>query len=93
MSPPHSLLFAVPVVKATWEKDAEFLEFYSDVTDASIPTVNLGVANTERGGLSSFLLFYSNRVTSYEPLLSDSRALWEDICHLEAVPGRHCASD
>ncbi|XP_075887862.1 beta-1,3-glucosyltransferase isoform X2 [Nelusetta ayraudi] len=39
----------VPVVKATWEKDADFLEFYSDVTDASIPTVSLGVANTERG--------------------------------------------
>lgn len=49
--------FAVPVVKATWEKDAEFLEFYSDVTDASIPTVTLGVTNTERGdqGLSPFL--------------------------------------
>ncbi|XP_074529196.1 beta-1,3-glucosyltransferase [Halichoeres trimaculatus] len=39
----------VPVVKATWEKDAAFLEYYSDVTDASIPTVNLGVPNTERG--------------------------------------------
>uniref|UniRef100_A0A8C4ICY4 Beta 3-glucosyltransferase b n=1 Tax=Dicentrarchus labrax TaxID=13489 RepID=A0A8C4ICY4_DICLA len=39
----------VPVVKATWEKDAEFLEFYSDVTDASIPTISLGVPNTERG--------------------------------------------
>ncbi|XP_027131788.1 beta-1,3-glucosyltransferase isoform X2 [Larimichthys crocea] len=39
----------VPVVKATWEKDAGFLEFYSDVTDASIPTISLGVPNTERG--------------------------------------------
>ncbi|XP_068457367.1 beta-1,3-glucosyltransferase isoform X4 [Clinocottus analis] len=39
----------VPVVKATWEKDAGFLEYYSDVTDASIPTINLGVPNTERG--------------------------------------------
>ncbi|KAL3042775.1 hypothetical protein OYC64_020657 [Pagothenia borchgrevinki] len=39
----------VPVVKATWEKDAEFLEYYSDVTDASIPTISLGVPNTERG--------------------------------------------
>ncbi|XP_068572135.1 beta-1,3-glucosyltransferase [Cebidichthys violaceus] len=39
----------LPVVKATWEKDAEFLEYYSDVTDASIPTINLGVPNTERG--------------------------------------------
>lgn len=49
MPSPHLLLLTVPVVKATWEKDAEFVEFYSDVTDASIPTVTLGVANTERG--------------------------------------------
>uniref|UniRef100_A0A3Q2WGJ4 Beta 3-glucosyltransferase b n=1 Tax=Haplochromis burtoni TaxID=8153 RepID=A0A3Q2WGJ4_HAPBU len=39
----------VPVVKATWEKESGFLEYYSDVTDASIPTVSLGVSNTERG--------------------------------------------
>lgn len=55
---PHLLLFTVPVVKATWAKDAEFLEFYSDVSDASVPTVSLGVANTERGdqGTSPSLL-------------------------------------
>lgn len=46
---PRLNLFPVPVVKTTWEKDAEFLEFYSDVTDSSIPTVSLGVPNTERG--------------------------------------------
>ncbi|XP_061596751.1 beta-1,3-glucosyltransferase-like isoform X2 [Cololabis saira] len=39
----------VPVVKATWEKDASFIEYYSDVTDASIPTIDLGVPNTVRG--------------------------------------------
>ncbi|KAM9332067.1 beta-1,3-glucosyltransferase-like [Pholidichthys leucotaenia] len=39
----------VPVVKATWEKDAELIEYYSDNTDPSIPTVSLGVPNTERG--------------------------------------------
>uniref|UniRef100_A0A674MDT5 Beta 3-glucosyltransferase b n=2 Tax=Takifugu rubripes TaxID=31033 RepID=A0A674MDT5_TAKRU len=39
----------VPVVRATWEKDAGFLEFYSDVSDSSIPTISLGVPNTERG--------------------------------------------
>ncbi|XP_037324237.2 beta-1,3-glucosyltransferase isoform X2 [Pungitius pungitius] len=39
----------VPVVKATWEKDAGFIEYYSDVADASIPTVSVGVPNTERG--------------------------------------------
>ncbi|XP_037544226.1 beta-1,3-glucosyltransferase [Nematolebias whitei] len=39
----------VPVVKSTWEKDAGILEYYSDVSDASIPTITLGVPNTERG--------------------------------------------
>uniref|UniRef100_A0A8C5DTW3 Beta-1,3-glucosyltransferase-like n=1 Tax=Gouania willdenowi TaxID=441366 RepID=A0A8C5DTW3_GOUWI len=39
----------ISVVKATWEKDAGSLEYYSDVTDPSIPTISLGVANTERG--------------------------------------------
>lgn len=41
----------VPVVRATWERDAGFLEFYSDVSDSSIPTLSLGVPNTERGEL------------------------------------------
>ncbi|KAG7257945.1 hypothetical protein CRUP_026799 [Coryphaenoides rupestris] len=39
----------VPVVKKTWEKEASFLRYYSDHADPSIPTVNLGVPNTERG--------------------------------------------
>ncbi|KAJ8256462.1 hypothetical protein COCON_G00186140 [Conger conger] len=39
----------VPVVKRTWEKHAALLEYYSDHTDHSIPTIDLGVPNTERG--------------------------------------------
>lgn len=46
-------LASVPVIKKTWEKDAFFLEYYSDYADASIPTINLGVPNTERGKWSS----------------------------------------
>lgn len=44
----------VPVIKKTWEKDALFLEYYSDHADASIPTIDLGVPNTERGKCSVF---------------------------------------
>lgn len=47
-----SFFLLVPVVKATWEQDAGFLEFYSDVTDVSIPTISLGMPNTERGELT-----------------------------------------
>ncbi|XP_028321475.1 beta 3-glucosyltransferase a [Gouania willdenowi] len=39
----------VPVIKKTWEKEALYLEYYSDYADPSIPTINLGVPNTERG--------------------------------------------
>ncbi|XP_016119254.1 beta-1,3-glucosyltransferase [Sinocyclocheilus grahami] len=39
----------VPLVKQTWEKDAASLEYYSDITDPYIPTIHLGVPNTERG--------------------------------------------
>lgn len=39
----------VPVVKETWAKDAALLEFYSDIADSTIPTIYLGVPNTESG--------------------------------------------
>lgn len=61
----------VPVVKATWEKDAGFLEFYSDVTDTSIPTISLGVPNTERGEL----------IRSSDP----ARIIVEQICWKDQV--------
>lgn len=50
----------VPVIKKTWEKDALFLEYYSDHADPSIPTIDIGVPNTERGKqlLQFFLSFF-----------------------------------
>uniref|UniRef100_A0A8C3LFJ3 Beta 3-glucosyltransferase n=1 Tax=Chrysolophus pictus TaxID=9089 RepID=A0A8C3LFJ3_CHRPC len=41
----------IPVVKQTWEREAALIEYYSDYRDISIPTVDLGVPNTERGKL------------------------------------------
>lgn len=43
--------FAVPVVKQTWEREAALIEYYSDYADISIPTIDLGIPNTERGEL------------------------------------------
>lgn len=37
------------VVKETWGKEAARIEYYSEEADKSIPTVSLGVPNTERG--------------------------------------------
>ncbi|ESP02546.1 hypothetical protein LOTGIDRAFT_138251, partial [Lottia gigantea] len=39
----------IPVVKGTWGKENIDTEYFSETEDSSIPTINLGVANTERG--------------------------------------------
>ncbi|XP_066995868.1 beta-1,3-glucosyltransferase isoform X2 [Anabrus simplex] len=39
----------IPVVKKTWAKYATNIGFYSDIKDPAIPTINLGVPNTENG--------------------------------------------
>lgn len=82
-----SFLLTVPVVKATWEKDAASLEYYSDVSDASVPTVSLGLANTDRGVRVRSLLpcvgIFSQPVVF---TLSPCRTLWKDICHFKTVP-------
>uniref|UniRef100_A0A8C1FD75 Beta 3-glucosyltransferase a n=1 Tax=Cyprinus carpio carpio TaxID=630221 RepID=A0A8C1FD75_CYPCA len=63
----------VPVVKKTWGKQASLLEYYSDYADPSIPTINLGVPNTERGhcGKTFAILrrFLSNHVPNTDWLL------------------------
>ncbi|KAF4788057.1 Beta-1,3-glucosyltransferase [Turdus rufiventris] len=45
----RELLLPVPVVKQTWEREAALIEYYSDYADISIPTIDLGVPNTDRG--------------------------------------------
>ncbi|XP_064501560.1 beta-1,3-glucosyltransferase isoform X2 [Pseudopipra pipra] len=39
----------IPVVKQTWEREAALIEYYSDYADMSIPTIDLGIPNTDRG--------------------------------------------
>ncbi|BFZ18317.1 hypothetical protein BsWGS_21356 [Bradybaena similaris] len=39
----------IPIVKTTWGKEAALIEYFSEVADQSIPTIDLGVPNTERG--------------------------------------------
>ncbi|XP_059177419.1 beta-1,3-glucosyltransferase-like [Physella acuta] len=39
----------VPIVQATWGKQAGVIEYFSDVKDSRIPTTDLGIPNTERG--------------------------------------------
>ncbi|XP_062602178.1 beta-1,3-glucosyltransferase-like [Saccostrea cucullata] len=39
----------VPIVKETWGKDTKNIEYFSEKEDPDIPTISLGVPNTERG--------------------------------------------
>uniref|UniRef100_A0A8C1VH10 Beta 3-glucosyltransferase a n=1 Tax=Cyprinus carpio TaxID=7962 RepID=A0A8C1VH10_CYPCA len=80
----------VPVVKKTWGKQASLLEYYSDYADPSIPTINLGVPNTERGhcGKTFAILrrFLSNHVPNTDWLLIvDDDTLIRMVFSREAV--------
>ncbi|VDM69385.1 unnamed protein product, partial [Strongylus vulgaris] len=44
-----SCIVLVPIVKRTWGASLPFIEFYSNVANRSIPTIDSGVPNTERG--------------------------------------------
>ncbi|KAK6107588.1 Fringe-like family protein [Brugia pahangi] len=39
----------IVIVKRTWAKTAKFVEYFSDMEDHYVPTINLGIQNTERG--------------------------------------------
>ena len=43
------------VVKETWGKTASLIEYYSEEADPTIPTIDLGIPNTERGKNESLL--------------------------------------
>ncbi|KAM3616289.1 uncharacterized protein V6R79_015588 [Siganus canaliculatus] len=57
----------VPVIKKTWEKDALFIEYYSDHADPSIPTVNIGIPNTERGHCGKTFAILQRFLSSSSP--------------------------
>lgn len=71
----------VPVIKKTWEKDALFLEYYSDHADPSIPTIDIGVPNTERGK-KPLRLFLSFFIDLYIYICKDCRVS-KQLCSAE----------
>ncbi|XP_056139784.1 beta-1,3-glucosyltransferase-like isoform X2 [Lampris incognitus] len=80
----------VPVVKKTWENHALFLEYYSDYADPSIPTINLGVPNTERGHCGKTFAILKRFVSDAVPktnwlLIVDDDTLISMVFSREAV--------
>lgn len=63
------------MIKKTWEKDAIFLEYYSDHADPSIPTINLGVPNTERGK-GPFALSYTKLIQEAFVTVQGQLQIW-----------------
>ncbi|KHN82330.1 Beta-1,3-glucosyltransferase [Toxocara canis] len=39
----------IVVVKRTWAKTAKYVEYFSNIRDPYVPTIDLGINNTERG--------------------------------------------
>ncbi|XP_052472241.1 beta 3-glucosyltransferase a isoform X2 [Carassius gibelio] len=80
----------VPVVKKTWAKQASLLEYYSDYADPSIPTINLGVPNTERGHCGKTFAILRRYLSSHVPktdwlLIVDDDTLIRMVFSREAV--------
>ncbi|KAK3786123.1 hypothetical protein RRG08_045509 [Elysia crispata] len=62
----------VPIVKQTWGKEAEIIEYFSEVEDATIPTIDLGIPNTKRGHCGKTMAIIKR--VSKHPLLTGK--LW-----------------
>uniref|UniRef100_A0A915CJS3 Beta-1,3-glucosyltransferase n=1 Tax=Parascaris univalens TaxID=6257 RepID=A0A915CJS3_PARUN len=45
----------VVVVKRTWAKTVKYIEYFSDTADHYVPTIDLGINNTQRGHCSKTL--------------------------------------
>uniref|UniRef100_A0A0B7A1S6 Fringe-like glycosyltransferase domain-containing protein n=1 Tax=Arion vulgaris TaxID=1028688 RepID=A0A0B7A1S6_9EUPU len=54
----------IPVVKATWGKEAKVIEYFSEVVDKKIPTIDLMVPNTERGHCGKTMAIIQRAVSS-----------------------------
>ncbi|XP_066225403.1 beta-1,3-glucosyltransferase isoform X6 [Saccopteryx leptura] len=72
-----SLIVSVPIVKQTWAGQASLIEYYSDYAEHSIPTVDLGIPNTDRGhcgktfAILERFLNHSNDKTAWLVIVDD----------------------
>ena len=54
-------LLSVVVVKRTWAKEAKHIEYYSDIVDRFVPTIDVGQESASRGLLS----YYDQNLPQY----------------------------
>lgn len=78
--------FAVPVVKSTWGNTTTHIQYYSETEDLSIPTVDLGIPNTERGHIFNSLFIMNIIKCVFTPVqlnlaLNFAKIKIENFCH------------
>ncbi|XP_078259166.1 beta 3-glucosyltransferase a isoform X2 [Rhinoraja longicauda] len=93
----------IPIVKKTWEKEVALIEYYSDHVDSSIPTLYLGIPNTERGHCGKTFAILKRFVSKAVPevpwlMIVDDDTLIRMVFSREAVKrllhrGCSCYSD
>lgn len=82
------LIFSVPIVKQTWAGQASRIEYYSDHADSSIPTVDLGVPNTDRGEslAPAPVTRHVHPARTISATRREARCLWEPSFFLPPFP-------
>lgn len=68
----------VPVVKNTWAKDADHIDYFSDGVDPVIPSIDLNIPNTERGHCAKTLGILEYAATNFNISNKDWLVLADD---------------
>ncbi|KAK6027717.1 hypothetical protein OSTOST_06251 [Ostertagia ostertagi] len=66
----------IPVIKRTWSAHLPFIEYFSDLVNNVIPTVDSGVPNTERGHCSKTFVILKRFVDLLDADVNSQKFLW-----------------
>ncbi|KAJ8985051.1 hypothetical protein NQ317_016962, partial [Molorchus minor] len=91
----------VPVLKVTWVRHTTKIRFFSDEKDDSVPTINLGVPNTDQGhcGKTIEILRYitrkirSDKDVRWIVLVDDDTILSKDVSRIQQLLTCYDASE
>ncbi|KAG5884353.1 hypothetical protein JTB14_030792 [Gonioctena quinquepunctata] len=75
----------VPIVQKTWARHAPVVKYFSETQDTSIPTINLGVPNTQSGhcGKTIAIMRYVSKIT----MKNDTDIRWIVIADDDTILG------
>ncbi|XP_053374894.1 beta-1,3-glucosyltransferase-like [Mercenaria mercenaria] len=82
----------VPIVLETWAQETSNIEFYSEKEDRSIPTIDLGIPNTERGHCGKTMAIMKRVVTTPELMKKQWLLIADDDTIINLPRLRHLLS-